>query len=525
MTSLCRHFVAREVKVLEQPILKLNGHSLTVQDVVNVARKGYQVSLDPAAVSFVERGSSMVRRWVDSGRVIYGITTGFGDLASVTISPDQSQQLQENLLKSHACGVGSPLPEETVRAIMLLRINTLIRGFSGIGLPALTQLVNFLNLGIHPVIPDQGSVGASGDLCPLSHLAVAMLGFGEVFFNGKRMEALAAMKEAGLEPIRLGPKEGLALNNGTAALTGLAVLALYDAKKLLKLADIVGALSIEALHGVPYAFDARTHELRPHVGQKNVAANIRKLIEGSRIVETYKKDRVQDAYSLRCMPQVHGASRDAIDYVSQKIEIEINSVTDNPIIFPSDEDVISGGNFHGQPIALAMDFFGIAMAEIANISERRTARLVDHKLSGLPPFLVENSGVNSGFMIPQYVAAAVVSENKILAHPASVDSIPTSANQEDHVSMGFHASKKGQLILENAKKALAIELLSAAQGIDFSHPLKPGKGTSVAHDRIREAIPHVNEDVFLYPLIDRALSLVGSGALVTAVEEAVGPLA
>lgn len=511
--------------VVEQPSLKLNGHSLTVQDVVNVARRGYQVSLDPAAVSFVERGSSMVRRWVDSGRVIYGITTGFGDLASVTISPDQSRQLQENLLKSHACGVGSPLPEETVRAIMLLRINTLIRGFSGIGLPALTQLVNFMNLGIHPVIPDQGSVGASGDLCPLSHLAVALLGFGDVFYGGRRMEALAAMKEVGLEPIRLGPKEGLALNNGTAALTGVALLALHDARETLKLADIAGALSVEALHAVPYAFDARTHDLRPHRGQRDVAANIRRLIEASRIVETYRKDRVQDAYSLRCMPQVHGASRDAIDYVKQKLEIEINSVTDNPIIFPSDEEVISGGNFHGQPIALAMDFFGIAMAEIASISERRTARLVDHKLSGLPPFLIENSGVNSGFMIPQYVAAAVVSENKVLAHPASVDSIPTSANQEDHVSMGFHSSKKGQTILENAKKALAIELMAAAQGIDFSRPLKPGRGTSAAHESIRRVIPFLKEDAFLYPLIEQALGLVNDGTVLRDVEEAIGELA
>jgi histidine ammonia-lyase len=515
---------SQEVITLGNPILKLNGHSLTVQDVVNVARKGFQVSLDPAAVSFVERGSEMVRRWVDSGRVIYGITTGFGDLASVQISADQSQQLQENLLKSHACGVGSPLSEETVRAIMLLRINTLIRGFSGIGLPALTQLVNFLNSGIHPIIPDQGSVGASGDLCPLSHLAVSLLGFGEVVYKGKRQQALEAMKDAGLEPIRLGPKEGLALNNGTAALTGIAVLALHDATQVFKVADIAGALSVEALHAVPYAFDPRTHDLRPHGGQKNVAANIRRLIEGSEIVEAYKMDRVQDAYSIRCMPQVHGASRDALDYVRQKVEIEINSVTDNPIIFPADEDVISGGNFHGQPIALAMDFFGIALSEIASISERRVARLVDHKLSGLPPFLIENSGVNSGFMIPQYVAAAVVSENKVLAHPASVDSIPTSANQEDHVSMGFHASKKGQAILENAKKALAIELLAAAQGVDFSAPLKPGKGTAAAHREIRKTIAHVQEDVFLYPLIEEALALVNRGSLVATVEEAVGAL-
>lgn len=506
--------------------LKLNGHSLKISDVVDVARKGKKVVLDDAAVAFVERGAQMVESWVAEGKSIYGITTGFGDLASTMIPPEKSRQLQENLLKSHACGVGNPFPEDVTRAIMLLRINTLIRGFSGISLKTLNQLVAFLNEGIHPLIPEQGSVGASGDLCPLSHLAAALLGIGEVMYKGRRMPALKAMEEAGLKPINLGPKEGLALNNGTTAMAGIATLALHDAFTVVKTADIAAALSLEALTGVPYAFDPRTHELRPHEGQKRVAQNIRALIQDSEIIEKHKHARVQDAYSLRCVPQVHGASRDTLDFIAQKMQIEINSVTDNPLIFPADGEAISGGNFHGQPVALSMDFFGIAMAEIGNISERRIARMVDHKLSyGLPPFLVKNSGVNSGFMIPQYVAAALVSENKVLAHPSSVDSIPTSANQEDHVSMGMYAARKARTILENVKKVLAIELLTAAQGVDFRKPLKLGKGTSAAYEVIRARVPFMEEDEFLHPYIQEMVQLVDEGTIVIDVENAIGKLA
>ena len=504
--------------------LALNGHSLSLEDVVKVAREGYGVALDPAAVTFVERGGRIVREWARSGKVIYGITTGFGDLASVSIPPEQSELLQKNLLLSHASGVGEPLPEEAVRAIMLLRINTLTRGFSGISLETLTQLVNFLNLGIHPVIPSQGSVGASGDLCPLSHLAVTLLGEGEVFFGGRRMPAARALQESGLKPISLKPKEGLALNNGTAFMTGLAALAVHDAGILAKTADIAAAMSLEALRGVPYAFDPRTHALRPHTGQKLVAENIRTLIEGSEIIESFKGNRVQDAYSLRCVPQVHGASRDALEFVRGKIDLEINSVTDNPLIFPADGIAISGGNFHGQPIAMAMDFFGIAAAELADISERRVARLVDHKLSGLPPFLVQESGLNSGFMIPQYTCAALVSENKVLAHPASVDSIPTSACQEDHVSMGAHAARKGLTILENAFSVLAIEILTAAQGIDFSRPLKPGRGTEAAHKAIRMAVPFYEKDTLMEPLIRTVREITRSGSLLAEVENLTGSL-
>ena len=505
-------------------VLELNGHSLKLEDIIQVARNKKKIALDRSAVAFVERGSRMVRSWVDEGKTIYGITTGFGDLANQVIPSDQSIRLQKNLLLSHACGVGEAFPEDIVRAIMLLRINSLIRGFSGISIETLSRLVDFLNLGIHPVIPCKGSVGASGDLCPLSHLAIAMLGLGDVIFKGKRMEASDALRKNGLEPLTLCPKEGLALNNGTAAMTGVASIAISDALSLLKTADIISAVSLEALRGVPYAFDPRTHELRPHEGQIKVAKNIRTLINGSEIVEKYKTQRVQDAYSIRCIPQVHGASRDAVDFIHNKILIEINSVTDNPLIFPAEEEAISGGNFHGQPVALAMDFFGIAMAEIGSISERRSARLVDGKLSGLPPFLISNSGINSGFMIPQYVAAALVSENKVLAHPSSVDSIPTSANQEDHVSMGMYSARKGMEILDNVKKTLAIELLLASQGLDFSKPLIPGSGTRVVHESVRAEIPHLVEDQFLHPMIQRLIERLEDGTYLRTVEDAVGEL-
>ncbi len=509
---------------MTSPKIELTGHSLTLEDVINVARNGYEVSLDPAAVTFIERGAGIVRKWAESDKVIYGVNTGFGDLASVVISPENSKILQENLLKSHACGVGPAFSEDIVRAIMLLRVNSLIRGFSGISLTPVAQIVNFLNMGIHPVIPEQGSVGASGDLCPLSHLGITLLGLGEVTLCGEKMSAFEAMKLKGLQPVSLGPKEGLALNNGTAAMTAVGALALADAIQLTKAADIAGALSLEALHGVPYAFDQRTHELRPYLGQRRVASNIRKLIVNSEIIEQFKHQRVQDAYSLRCIPQVHGASRDALDYVKGKLQIEINSVTDNPLIFPSDMEAISGGNFHGQPIAINMDFMGIALAELANISERRVARLVDGKLSGLPPFLVKNSGLNSGFMIPQYTAAALVSENKVLAHPSSVDSIPTSANQEDHVSMGAFSSRKASLILNNVRKVIAIELFTSSQALEFSKPLRAGDGTEAAYRKIRESIPFLEKDEYLHPFIQSAIRLLENTQIISSVEDVVGNL-
>lgn len=505
-------------------LLTLDGMSLKIQDIINIARNGYRVELEENAKQLVSECAASVLDWVKEGRIVYGITTGFGDLANIVIPADKSRQLQENLLLSHSCGFGEPLKDDQVRAIMLLRINTLARGFSGISLATLQQLVDYLNLGIHPVIPRQGSVGASGDLCPLSHLAITLLGHGEVFYKGTRMPAMEALNMAGLKPIQLMPKEGLALNNGTTVMCALAALCAYDAALLLKTVDVVSAISAEALHAVPYAFDKRTHDLRPQRGQSIVAENMRRLTDGSEIIEAYKKDRVQDAYSLRCIPQVHGASRDALQYVWDIINIEINSVTDNPIIFHKDGEAISGGNFHGQPIAMAMDFYGIAVAELADISERRIARLVDHKLSDLPAFLVVESGVNSGFMIPQYTAAAIVSENKVLAHPSCVDSIPTSAGQEDHVSMGGYSAKKACAILDNARRVLAIEMLAAAQGIDFRAPLKAGRGTAAVHKAFRQEVAFVKKDPYMHPLMVQSLALVENGVVVRAAEEAIGEL-
>lgn len=505
-------------------IICLDGLSLSLDDVARVAREGWKVQLDEEAVKRAEASEAAVREWENSDDPVYGINTGFGDLASVSISRKDRRQLQENLIKSHACGMGAPFPEDITRAMLLLRTNSLIRGHSGVSLQVLKLFVDFLNFGIHPRVPCQGSVGASGDLCPLSHLALPLIGWGEVEYKGRTMPAAEALKRAGLEPVQLGAKDGLALNNGTASMGAMAVLALLDAENLAKTADIAAAISLEALHGVPYAFDERTHALRPHDGQGRVARNIRRLIEGSEIIERYKSGRVQDAYSLRCVPQVHGASRDALGYVRRVLETEINSVTDNPIIFPGDGVAISGGNFHGQPLALAMDFFGIAVAELANISERRQARLVDGSLSGLPPFLVENSGLNSGFMIAQYTSAALVSENKALAHPSSVDSIPASANQEDHVSMGAYSARKALNILDNARKVVAIELFTASQALDFSRLLKPGAGTTAAHDCIRGAVPYLKHDEYLHPLMERVEALAARGAVVEAVEEAVGAL-
>jgi histidine ammonia-lyase len=501
----------------------LDGKSLTINDIVNVARNGYKVEIDPGAKKAIAECADSVKEWVNEGRVVYGVTTGFGDLASVVIPRDQSRQLQENLLMSHACGFGEALPEDFVRAIMLLRINTLTRGYSGISLNTLTQLVNYLNLGIHPVIPRQGSVGASGDLCPLSHLAITLIGLGDVVYQGKKMPTSEALNMTGLKPVDLMPKEGLALNNGTTVMTGIAALCLYDAKKLLKNADIAAALSAEALHAVPtHSTNAHTTSVRRW--DRASWGKHEKTDRGQRDNRTYKKDRVQDAYSLRCLPQVHGASRDAVSYVENVINIEINSVTDNPIIFHQDGEAISGGNFHGQPIAMAMDFFGIAVAELANISERRIARLVDHKLSDLPPFLVAESGVNSGFMIPQYTAAAIVSENKVLAHPSVVDSIPTSAGQEDHVSMGGYSARKGLTILNNVKRVISIEMLNAAQGIDFRAPLKPGRGTSAAYKAFRKEVPFYAKDQYMQPLMLKSLELVDNGTIIEAVEKETGEL-
>lgn len=434
--------------------------------------------------------------------------------------------MQKNLIYSDACGVGEPFDTEIVRAMMVLRVNAISKGNSGVLLDTIECLINMLNKGVHPVIRSKGSVGASGDLCPLAHMVLPMMGEGEAEYQGEVLPGKEAMEKAGVKTIVLKAKEGLALINGTQAIMGNAVLAVHDTEKLFKEADIVSSLTIDALEGIIDAYDPRVHMIRPHQGQIDVAENLRTLLLESKLVTKQGEKRMQDSYSLRCIPQVHGASRIAFEYVKKTVETEINAVTDNPLIFPGEDGAcISGGNFHGQPVAIAMDTLGILVAEMANISERRIEKLVNPSLShGLPAFLVKHGGINDGFMIPQYVAAALVSENKVLAHPASVDSIPTSANQEDHVSMGTIAARKARTIVDHAKHVISIELLCAAQAADFREPEKLGKGPKEAYKALREKVKFMENDVIFYPDMDKAFELVASGELLDRVEKVVGVL-
>ncbi|MDB4897465.1 MAG: histidine ammonia-lyase [Firmicutes bacterium] len=501
------------------------GDHIAVSDVVEAARGGASVAIGAGARDRVVAARQMVEELVRTRRPVYGITTGFGKFSDVIISPDQTELLQRNLLMSHACGVGEPLDGEVVRAMMLLRAQALARGHSGIRPETLDLLVSMLNRGVHPVVPEQGSLGASGDLAPLAHMCLPLIGLGEAVFQGERLPGAEALRRAGLTPVELSSKEGLALINGTQAMTGIGALALADALMLLKVADIAAALTAEALGAIPAAWDARIQALRIHPGQVAAAANLRMLVQGSKLVTEPGAIRTQDPYTLRCIPQVHGASRTAIAHVADVVGWEINAVTDNPLLFPEDGDVISGGNFHGQPVALAMDYLGIALAELADIAERRIERLVNPALSGLPAFLTRRGGLHSGLMIPQYTAASLVSENKILAHPASVDSIPSSANQEDHVSMGTTGARKARKILANVSRVLAIELMCAAQALEFSDPAGLGAGTRPAYQTIRELVPPLDEDRVLAPDIEALAVLVRSGKLVAAVEAAIGSLA
>ncbi|AOY76647.1 histidine ammonia-lyase [Clostridium formicaceticum] len=497
----------------------IDGNSLTLEAIVEVARKDYKVDLTPTAVEKVNRTRALVDKFVEDEKIVYGITTGFGKFSDVAISKDETAELQRNLIISHACGVGNPLEEEVVRGIMLLRANALAKGHSGIRLSTIKTLIEMLNKRVHPIIPEKGSLGASGDLAPLSHMVLVMIGEGEAIYHGKRMPGREAMEKAGIPTIQLTSKEGLALINGTQVMTAIGALTVYDCKQLLKLADIAAALTVEAQRGIVDAFDWKLHHIRPHLGQQQTAKNLLNLLEASTYTTRQGELRVQDAYTLRCVPQIHGASRDALAYVASKINIEINAATDNPLIFPDEEEVISGGNFHGQPMALPFDFLGIAIAEIANVSERRIERLVNPQLSGLPAFLTAKGGLHSGFMIAQYAAAALVSENKVLAHPASVDSIPSSANQEDHVSMGTIAARKAREIYRNTVNVLAIELMAAAQGIDFYKGYSLGKGTSKAYKLIRESIPMLQEDRVMYLDINKGATLITTHRIVEAVEK------
>lgn len=503
--------------------IELGGH-LTLHDVLSVARDQAEVTFGSLAWDLVNRARDMVDQLVAARRPVYGITTGFGKFSDVFISPDETERLQRNLLMSHACGVGDPLDEEIVRAMMLLRAHALAQGHSGIRQETLELLVAMLNRRVHPVVPEQGSLGASGDLAPLAHMCLPLIGLGEAYYLGERLPAHEALNRAGLHPLELSSKEGLALINGTQCMTGIGSVVLHDALNLLKVADIVSALTGEALGAIPAAWDPRIQALRAQPGQAVAAANLRKLVQGSKLVTAPGEVRTQDPYTLRCIPQVHGASRQAIGHVADVLGWEINAVTDNPLLFPEDGEVISGGNFHGQPVALAMDYLGIALSELANISERRIERLVNPQLSGLPAFLTRNGGLNSGFMIPQYSAASLVSENKVLAHPSSVDSIPSSANQEDHVSMGTTGARKARKILMNATRVLAIELMCAAQAVEFVGPEGLAPGTAAAYQTVRRHVAALHEDRFLAPDINECTRIIQSGELVAAVEAAIGKI-
>lgn len=502
----------------------LNGNDLTLDDMVAVARDGVKVRLSEEAVKNVLDSRKIIDHIVKNEKTVYGVTTGFGEFCNVTISKEDCKSLQENLIRSHACGYGPKFPSDTVRAIMVARANALSKGYSGIRLETLNTLIDMINKGVHPSIPEKGSLGASGDLAPLAHMVLPMLGLGEAEYKGEILQGKEAMDRAGIPIIQLDAKEGLALINGTQVLTATGALATYDAINLLKISDIAAALTMEALRGITDAFDERIHIIRPHKGQLATARNILRLVDESTYVTRQGQLRVQDAYSIRCVPQIHGASKDTVNYVKDKVEIEINSVTDNPII-TREGDVISGGNFHGEPMALSFDFLGIGAAEIADVSERRLERLINHQLNDLPAFLAKHGGLNSGFMITQYAAAALVSENKILAHPASVDSIPSSANQEDLVSMGTIAARTARDIIKNATRVVATEIMAACQAIDFrkEDKMNLGKGTSEAYRVVRSAVDFIenDKDIEMYKYLDKATELIENGTLLEAVEEKV----
>jgi histidine ammonia-lyase len=532
---LCSATLEGNHTLASDPTMKtysLDGNTLTIPQVADLAAHTARATLSSAAKKNINKARSLIEDWVRTGETVYGVTTGFGEFSNVRVKSADIEQLQENLIFSHAAGAGDPLPDEIVRAMIVLRANALAKGFSGIRLSTVELLIAMLNKNIIPEIPSQGSVGASGDLVQLAHLVLAMMGKGSIRSKRGTISSGTALRRAHLQPVRLTAKEGLALINGTQMMTAYAVLAVHQARQLAKLCDIAASISVEALRGSDVAYDERIHRLRPYHGQQIVARNMRRLMHRSTLRESHRRGdaRVQDAYSLRCIPQVHGASRDAIDYVWKTVCVEINSANDNPLIFPEDRIHLEGGNFHGQPLALAMDFLAIALAELANISERRIERLVNGSLSGLPRFLTSNGGLHSGLMIAQYTAASLVSENKVLAHPASVDSIPTSANQEDHNSMGSISAQKAWRILQNTQTVLAIELLCACQGMDFAQsmnsrmPLNAGTGTEAAYRFVRKHIPHLDRDRILHADIQTALQLTKKNRVLDAVDRSIGKL-
>lgn len=504
----------------------MDGHSLTLESFVAVARYGATVELASSALEAMKRSRTLADKIAAEGRVAYGITTGFGEFQKVAVPKEMSNQLSTNLILSHCTAAGDPYADEIVRGMMLLRANALAGGVSGVRPILVQMLVEMLNRGVTPIVPEKGSLGSSGDLAPLAHMTLPMLGKGEAMYRGERMSGAEAMKKAGIETLdTLVSKEGLGMTNGTCAMTSVGALALYDTICVSQLADVIASLSFEGLTALRDAFDERIHAVRGQKGQMRVAANMRRLLEGSEILDNCQHDRVQDAYALRCVPQIHGACRDALDFIREKVEIELNAVTDNPLMFEDDEAVISGGNFHGEPMALPFDFLGIAAAELADASERRTERMVNAQLSnGLTPFLTTQPGVNSGFMIVQYAAASMVSENKVYAHPASVDSIPSSMNQEDIVSMGTTAARKARMILKNTQDVLADELMTACQAIDVRrHVNTHGQGITPLHqaiyDHVREKVAFYEIDREIAPDIRKCEDMIRSGELLEIVKK------
>jgi len=506
----------------------INGKNLTNEDVVKVARgasENIKVVLSKDGHKLINRSQQYVNKVVEKNDPVYGINTGFGALSDVHIPKEDLGQLQINLIRSHCTGVGVPFSREVTRAIMLLRANCLISGFSGVSPEAIYLLLEFLNKDITPVVPSKGSVGASGDLAPLSHIALSLIGEGTVLYKGKLQKSIEVLKNTGLKPVSLGPKDGLALINGTAVMAALGSLAISKAEKIIKYADIVAALTCDGVRGTVRAYDKRIHQLKPHPGQINSATNLRSLLEGSNVMNSHEKcGKVQDPYSLRCVPQVHGASRQTLAHTKEVFSYELNAVTDNPLLFIDDDDVISGGNFHGEAIAMAMDYLAIGIAEICNISERRIEKMMNPVFSELPAFLIKSSGLNSGLMIAHVTAAALASENKYLCHPASVDSIPTSTDKEDHVSMGVTSGRKLLEVIENAYSCLAIEFLCATQALEFQRPNLSSPALEEVHHLVRKRVPFIETDRVFSVDIDNIKELMETNEIIDAVERHIGAL-
>ncbi|MFH1747609.1 MAG: histidine ammonia-lyase [Planctomycetota bacterium] len=502
----------------------LDGNSLSIEQIKAVARDGAKVSVAEKARQKAQRSRDFLEKCVADGIAIYGVTTGIGELARVRISPEQSAELSRRIVYSHSAGVGDFFPEDSVRAAMLLRANVLARGFSGVRLCLIDTVLEMINKGVFPAINEKGSLGVSGDLSPMSQFAEVAMGEGRAFFKGEMISGAEAMKKAGVKPTDLTFKEGLGLINGSQMMTGGAALLVYDTECILKNAVIASAMTLDALRAVERAFDPRIHRERAYGGQNCVAGNLLRLFEGSEIMAD-KTGKVQDGYSIRCTPQAMGPSFDTLEHVRKVVNIEVNSAADNPLFFGDEGQYFAAGNFHGQPVAMATDFLCIALSEVASLSERHTNRLLNPTLSGLPDFLIEGNGLNSGLMVAQYTAAALVSENKILSHPACVDSISVSADQEDHVSMGPIAVRKCGEILRNVRAVLAIEMMAAAQAMDFYNGRKPGRGTKIAYDLIREKVPFMKDDRVMYHDIENIRQLIESNTILAAVEKDLGPLA